>query len=439
VILRDLTLFYKIARILSLLLAILFAYGAVPSASAPGRNAFRVAISVSPFTEILLESGIVYTDGTRTAKTVDDLQRLFVAHGANEVYARIATARSKTPGFGDHSLDRGLERARLAKSLGLPFNPELGLFAVYGDLRCQPSPDFSGYPELKVPAVWTSLTIEQMLPIVRSYGAIVAKMILDTGVQVSVWDLGNEVDLGIAGVSPPPMPGGCEEKGPGWYLPPDKIDPEIGKKGALELIGMADSERIEWLQTHVWPYEARILAAVADGIRSVVPSARFSTHVSGFLAVHPTDAVAFFSAMKKRGYLPDQLGFSFYPSSTSDPPDRMRAFKKTVLSVRLEFNRPVFIAEFAYPAAQQAAQEGPFRSWNQALDGYPLTPRGQADALRDLASWGAAHGVTGIRPWGPETTVAAWSSFALFGLTSKTATARPALDALQAGAMAPKP
>jgi arabinogalactan endo-1,4-beta-galactosidase len=421
-----------------LLLALVFSVllGASSNARPPGRNGnFRVALSVSPFAEIVLSNGTVFTDGKITAKSVEDLQRLFVAHGATEAYARIATSREKTAGFGDHSLNRGLMRARLAKSLGLPFNPELGLFKFYGDVRCQPSPDFSEYPELKVPGLWTSLTLEQMLPVLRSYGAVVAKVILDTGVKVNVWDLGNEVDFGVAGVSPGPLPDSCDDSlGPSWYRPPNGVDPEIGKQAVLDLLKLPESERVAWLQAHVWPYEAQILAAVAEGIRSVNPAAKFSTHVSGILAVRSSEAVAFFAAMKKGGYVPDQLGFSFYPSSTAEPADRLQAFKNTIAAVSGEFRRPVFIAEFAYPAAEKAASEGPFASWNHALDHYPLTPQGQADVLRDLASWGVADGVSGIRPWAPDTPVAAWDSFALFSSDGKVATARPGLSVIAEGA-----
>jgi hypothetical protein len=76
---------------------------------------------------------------------------LFAAHGANEVYARIATTQKYRIGDGDHSMERGLERARMAAGLNLPLNPELGLFNIYGDVRCQPPPDFTDYPEIKIP------------------------------------------------------------------------------------------------------------------------------------------------------------------------------------------------------------------------------------------------------------------------------------------------
>ena len=43
---------------------------------------FRCALSVSPFTELVLKEGITYTDGNLTASSTEELQRLFVAHGA---------------------------------------------------------------------------------------------------------------------------------------------------------------------------------------------------------------------------------------------------------------------------------------------------------------------------------------------------------------------
>ena len=85
-----------------------------------------------------MSRGVAFTDGKLTAHTPAELQRLFASHGANEVYARISTTQRYAVGVGDHSMDRGLERARMAKEIGLPMNPELGLFKTYGDVRCQP-------------------------------------------------------------------------------------------------------------------------------------------------------------------------------------------------------------------------------------------------------------------------------------------------------------
>lgn len=392
---------------------------------------FRVSISVSPFTEVLFRAGITFSDGTVTARTPEELQRLFVAHGANEVFARISTTRKHGMGVGDHSMEKGLERARMAKTLNLPLNPELGLWDSYGDLRCQPSPDFRDYPEIKLPGVWTSLTVDQMVPALRRYGALAAREILATGVSVRIWDIGNEIEVGTAGVAVQPMPGGCDDSSPkGWYKPPDAVDPAIGKMSVVELLRMPEARRIAWLQEHLWPHEARMLAAVAEGIRSVDPHARFSTHVSGASSVLPAQAVEFYKAMQKGGFLPDEIGMSYYATSSAFPPDRLAAFKETATALKKEFGRPVFVTELGYPSARM---ESGF-VWNDAVKGYPQTPEGQAGFIRDLAAWGVASGVlSGIRPWAPELAVSGWAPMSFFSMEGRTAVARPSLNAVAEG------
>ncbi|HUK29898.1 MAG TPA: glycosyl hydrolase 53 family protein [Candidatus Acidoferrum sp.] len=393
---------------------------------------FRISLSVSPFTEMRLQNGITYTDGKLSASTPEELQKLFAAHGANEIYARIATTQHFRTGNGDHSMDRGLDRARIAARLNLPLNPELGLFNIYGDIRCQPAPDFSDYPEIKLPAPWTSLTLDQMLPILRAYGAAAARQILATQAKVRIWDLGNEVEFGTAGVAVQPMPSACDDTagGPGWYKPPDAIDPAIGKTSVVALMQMSEPKRIAWLQAHLWPHEAKMFAAVADGIRSVDPHARFSTHVSGMASVLPTFTVAFFKAMRDGGFAADELGVSYYPTSSNSPRDRLQAFKDMATAVQRELGRPVFISEFGYPAA---IMHGIF-NWNEEVSGYPQTPEGQSNFIRDLAAWGVSTGaLSGIRPWAPDLAAPGWAPMSFFSLEGKLATARPALDAIAEG------
>ncbi len=105
------------------------------------------------------------------------------------------------------------------------------------------------------------------------------------------------------------------------------MDPAIGQMSVIELMKLPEAQRIAWLQAHLWPHEARILAAVAEGIRSVDVHARFSTHVSGATAVLPTQAVAFYKAMSDGGFPVDELGVSYYPTSSAIPSDRLQAFK----------------------------------------------------------------------------------------------------------------
>jgi arabinogalactan endo-1,4-beta-galactosidase len=326
-------------------------------------------------------------------------------------------------------MDRGLERARMAAALHLPFNPELGLFNVYGDIRCQPPPDLRDYPGIPIAKPWASLGLSEMTAALRAYGAAAARQIAATGVQVRIWDIGNEVEFGVAGVAVKPEPGSCDDTagGAGWYRAPDAVDPAIGAMSFRGLTQMLEGPRTAWLESHLWPHEAKLLAAVADGIRSVDPQARVSTHVSGIASTQPAFAVAFFEAMKKGGFAVDEAGVSYYPTSSPFPRDRLQAFKDMAIAVRRKIDRPVFVAEFGYPAATMS---GVF-PWNYPVAGYPLTPDGQARFIRDLVAWGKNEGVlSGIRPWAPDLAAPGWAPMALFERSGRVVTARPALDAL---------
>jgi arabinogalactan endo-1,4-beta-galactosidase len=195
-------------------------------------------------------------------------------------------------------------------------------------------------------------------------------------------------------------------------------------------MSMAEDKRIEWLRAHVWPYEAKLLGAVAEGIRSVDPHARFSTHVSGITAVLPRQAVAFYRTMAEQGFQVDEFGMSYYPTSSTKPADRLQAFKDTATAVHRELGRRVFIAEFGYPAARM---ERGF-VWNDAVSGYPISPEGQARFIHDLLAWGSGSGIlSGMRSWAPDLALPGWGPMSFFELKGRTAFARPALDAAREG------
>jgi arabinogalactan endo-1,4-beta-galactosidase len=122
---------------------------------------------------------------------------------------------------------------------------------------------------------------------------------------------------------------------------------------------------------------------------------------------------------------------SYYPTSSSKPADRLQAFKDTATAVHRELGRPVFVAEFGYPAARM--QKGFI--WNDAVAGYPLSAEGQAKFIRDLMAWGVQTGVlSGIRPWAPDLAAPGWGPMSFFELNGTTAFARPSLDAIQQAA-----
>lgn len=388
---------------------------------------FRYAVSVSPFTEGVLAQCSL-TDGELTATTVADVQRLFNRHGATEVYARIGTRRASPTGDeAQHGFERGLERARLARELGMPFNPEIGTFANYGDVAShQEPPDFSDYPSIQLPGVWTDLTIEQMLDPLRQYGALVARQILSTGATVNSWDIGNEVEMGMTGVAVRPYVRENE------YRAPNNVDPELGRRNVLELIRATEAERIEFCRAHLWPHTARLAAAVAQGIRSVDRNARFSTHISSFGQKTAAVSIAFWDTMRENGYMPDELGISFWGTQGREffgPDDTFVWIKETTVALKQRFNRPTFIAEYGYPTSEMPL---PFR-WNDVPPGYTQDEDGQFRFTRDLINWSLeTDAISGLRPWAPDLCTSGWAPMAWFRRDGATATARPVLTSLHA-------
>lgn len=392
-------------------------------AQAATRPAFRNALSVGLNAEHTLANGIAFTDGVRTASDVKSLQRLFVAHGSTEVYARIGTNRTSAGGPVETSLVRGLERARLARSLGLALDLEIGLWIVYGGL-----PDFREYPQLKVPGPWTRLSTAEMAPVVRGFGAIVAREILATGVRVNVWHLSGD-ERGVGGLTMPRLgPFGNETP----YQPPDGVDPAIGRIDVAAFEARPEAERIAWYRIHLWPHMARVWAALAEGVRSVDPNARFTTHIgSGSRPAYEPELIkAFFRTLAANGYRVDQPGVCFFPSNAAEPPDRMAAFKASIGEAHAALGRPFYVAEHAYPVRPFSIGE----DWGHATPGYPLSSQGQARLTGDLVAWGArTSALAGVRQWSPESAEGGWAPMSLFDLRARTAVARPSLDSVRLG------
>jgi len=370
---------------------------------------FRNSLSVSPFTEGVLTK-FALSDDTLTARTVADVQRLYVRHGATEVFACIATRRTVVQGLADHGWQRGLERAQLARHLALPLNPELGLFAEYGDApNYQQPPDFSDFPEIRLPGPWLSLGLEEIAQALRQYGAIMARRILATGVRVVMWDIGNEVEFGIAGITPQPL-FGAEH-----YAPPDAFDPEIGRMTVVRLIStMTSAERIAWCGAHLWPAVGRLLATTAEGVRSVDPRARFSTHISTSGQKTLTLHFAFWQSMKDAGYLPDQFGISFYAAggrSSGGADDMFQWLRDVTTGLKARHGRRSFIAEGGMPSE---AMQAPF-AYGDSVQGYPFSEIRQFAFNRDMIAWGQTSGaLAGYRPWAPDLAVPGWQPMSWF-------------------------
>ncbi len=367
----------------------------------------------------------VYTDGTRTAKNIKELQQMYNAYGATEMYVRINTTRHfPSDTVNDyyharmHCLDESLKACRVAAELNMPINVEVGCFAAYSDAFESQYPDFSEYTDEELGITypkdasgkrkeWKDMSIEEICLVLRGYGKFLATTIkTETNANVEIWDLGNETNYGFGGVMMP-------------------LKSSVSKATSKQfwITYMKKNFGADWLAKNIWRYNGQMFAALKEGIKEVYPTAKFSSHIST-VTWGADYTVKYFKTLEENGYKVDQAGISYYPNATGVILDKISQIKQIVLACNKELGVNVMLAEYGY-ANETGLASGTFSSWNNEVHGYKLTDEDGAKFLSELISWGRNNGMAGIRPWAPELDWAnPWFDF---NKDTKTATAKTAL------------
>ncbi|MBR4800755.1 MAG: glycosyl hydrolase 53 family protein [Clostridia bacterium] len=348
-----------------------------------------------------------YTDEHgHNASTLKGLQEMFNYYGATEMYVRINTTRYYPTDttlkdyyhIRMHCLEESLKACAVAKQISdergevLPINVELGVFEGYSDAFESQYPVFDEYPELDgvypkdangKRKAWDTMSLDEICAVLRAYGTLVANEIKATGATVEIWDLGNETNYGFGGVMLP-------------------LKSAVSKATSKQfwVTYLKSGFGVDWLAKNVWCYNAKMFAALKEGILEVYPTAKFSSHIST-VTVGEEYVVKYFKTLAENGYEVDQAGISFYPNATSVMPDKIAQIKKIVLAVNRELGKNVMLAEYGY-ANESGLASGTFSSWNNKVHGYELTDDDGAKFLKQLISWGKENGMAGIRPWAPE-------------------------------------
>lgn len=303
----------------------------------------------------------------------------FAERGVNWIRVRVW---SSTAGVGGRDYAAGIAQAAARRGmnvyLALMLEPDWD----------QPNPEWTGAP----PGARTLLVGKYCQETVAYFRGI--------GLTSGVYELGNELDRGLAGA------------------------------GEFE-VDTAKREDAAYLSARIWPAVAQLLRACQEGARQADPRARFVLHIyHGWFDAE--FGRTFYRTMTANGAAFDYLGLSYYPSATGTTLDR---FLANASALSTEFDRPVVVAEYAYPSAA-VIPNGPFTTWDRALPGYPLTPDGQQRWLADfLRLTNATPWIFGTfyespewygndRYWG----TAHWAPFSLF---TSDGQAKPALDALR--------
>lgn len=396
-----------------------------PEANSSAPKDFRVALSLSPFSLPQFEKGYSFNIGGRTASTPEELQSIYSELGSTEMFVRIATKRhvtaeDVTDGKPDsnanvHTFDQGIQLCKIAAALNIPINPEIMCAYTYMDMDQQQAPRFNEYPEiyaLQKGKEWSQLSLEEIVTVLEAYGEFIGEEILNTGCTVNNWNLGNEANFGFAGISV-----GLETA----------VNPKLKNVSDIEKY-MTSVFGVNWLKENLWPYEAKALAAVKNGILRAyaklgkdASGVKFSTHIATVVAT-TRSCVSFFQAMAENGYAMDVAGISYYPSAPSLSMDHVDLLTRTIVRINHECNIPVFIAEFAYPSG---TMDGPFAGWNQQMGDYTKDQNGQESIYADIINWGKSNGLCGIRYWAPD--YEGWYAMSMFEFSDKVGNAKSIL------------
>jgi arabinogalactan endo-1,4-beta-galactosidase len=189
----------------------------------------------------------------------------------NSVAQLAATAPSQWHTLGWHdnywrSVEMVAEDLKRAQAAGMRLYLQLYLTEGPADFGRQ-----------SAPAAWQGLSVADTADRLRTATAALVSKYKSQGINVEVYSVGNEIDIGVLQFRP-------------------------GERIALPPAGMSALD-INYLRTSVWPIEATLLKAGIEGIKAADPNAKIVLHIAGLSLPIPSDIFikAFFKFMVDQG------------------------------------------------------------------------------------------------------------------------------------------
>ena len=208
------------------------------------------------------------------------------------------------------------------------------------------------------PPEWAGLSVEETARHVQAHTFETTAYFLDQGLDIELYDVGNEIDFGILNFRP----------GERIALPP----------------GINFIRNMDYMRHNVWNIEATLLKSAIEGIKQADPDAQIVLHIAG-LAYSPGDlfAKAFFQTMIERGVAFDFAGLTYPYAFLAD--SRQSEYSTKCWFQRLQettdvlagLGKPVIFSEGSYPHTTPGIFGKPMRD-------FPYTPAGQAAWVRHL-------------------------------------------------------
>jgi arabinogalactan endo-1,4-beta-galactosidase len=201
------------------------------------------------------------------------------------------------------------------------------------------------------PPEWAGLSVAETAQRVDQYSYDTARYYMDRGLNVEIYDIGNEIDFGILNFRP----------GDRIPIPP----------------GVDITNNMTYMRENVWNIEAQLLQASITGIKRANPNAKIVLHASG-VNVSRSDVFVktFFKTMADDGVDYDYAGLS---NPYNGPNWTVPNYSTDCWFHRLQelidycgtLNKKVIFSEASYPSNAQGTVGAP-------MPEFSYSPQGQA-------------------------------------------------------------
>ncbi len=301
-----------------------------------------------------LSHGAKFFDGKRELDPLDEFRKNGVEYMRIRLWNDPRGEDGEPYLAGTCDLQNYIELASLAKGKGY----RILLDFHYSDFWADPSKQV-------IPKAWNGYTTEELISAVYDFTASSLSVARAAGVLPDIIQVGNEITNGML-----------------WPI------------GRLENGGVRGN----------YDNFLRLLSAGTRACREIAPNAKIMLHLerSNDQAVYQE----FFTAVTEAGVEFDIIGASYYPYWHGTP-DELFAN----LDACRHFGKEIMIAELGYgfttePYIQNGEKKrlviDSERAYiNGVTEKYPISPKGQADFVRDLLSAARAHRIDGIFYWEP--------------------------------------
>ncbi len=179
-----------------------------------------------------------------------------------------------------------------------------------------------------------------------------------------------------------------------------------------------------------WPNMVALLKSGIKAVRQISPQTKIMVHIAGY-----DIAETYFAKLQSNSLDYDIIGLSYYPWWHGKSLDKL---KQAIISLESQHNKPVLIAETAYPFSLGWSDytNNIVGDSTQLMNEYPASKLGQATYISNLSRLSQRRFNSGICYWAPDwvafksntaTDASSWENLALFDFLNN---ATPALDSI---------